>query len=216
MEERYLSLSEAAEALDISERTAHRWIKSGKLRSYKPGRDHKIPQSAIIEAIAAGEVRPKAPGRSPSELTFNGLLAEERRSKLEEAERAVQYSIGRAEWYEQELEHGRLLGDKTAARAADRAYILAALAREEFSSLNRWFFNVVARDLVREIENGNASELVDEFDSLEEAFIERISRTQRMLFNNTHNLKEYYKQKNTLPRLRKTREINIKSPQHSA
>jgi excisionase family DNA binding protein len=51
MEERYLSLSEAAGALGISERTAHRWIKSGKLRSYKPGRDHKIPQSAIIEAI---------------------------------------------------------------------------------------------------------------------------------------------------------------------
>src|SRR5215207_4836902 len=86
MEERYLSLSEAADALDISERTAHRWIKSGKLRSYKPGRDHKIPESAIIEAIEAGEVRPKSQAPpSPEQPSFNGLFEEERRkSKLPE------------------------------------------------------------------------------------------------------------------------------------
>jgi excisionase family DNA binding protein len=80
MEEHYLSLSEAAGALGISERTAHRWIKSGKLRSYKPGRDHKIPESAIIEAIEAGEVRPKAQAPpSPAQPDFNGELDEERR-----------------------------------------------------------------------------------------------------------------------------------------
>ena len=80
MEEQYLSLSEAADALGISERTAHRWIKSGKLRSYKPGRDHKIPESAIIEAIEAGEVRPKAKAPpSPEQPSFNGLLEEARR-----------------------------------------------------------------------------------------------------------------------------------------
>jgi excisionase family DNA binding protein len=80
MEEQYLSLSEAADALGISERTAHRWIKLGKLRSYKPGRDHKIPESAIIEAIEAGEVRPKAKAPpSPEQPSFNGLLEEERR-----------------------------------------------------------------------------------------------------------------------------------------
>jgi excisionase family DNA binding protein len=80
MEEQYLSLSEAADALGICERTTHRWIKSGKLRSYKPGRDHKIPESAIIEAIEAGEVRPKAKAPpSPEQPNFNGLLEEERR-----------------------------------------------------------------------------------------------------------------------------------------
>jgi excisionase family DNA binding protein len=80
MEEHYLSLSEAAGALGISERTAHRWIKSGKLRSYKPGRDHKIPESAIIEAIETGEVRPKAQAPpSPEQPSFNGLLEQERR-----------------------------------------------------------------------------------------------------------------------------------------
>lgn len=70
MEERYLSLSEAADALDISERTAYRWIDSGKLRAYKPGRDYRIPESAIKEAVEESEVRPKAPPRSREEAAF--------------------------------------------------------------------------------------------------------------------------------------------------
>ena len=166
--------------------------------------------------VEVADFFPKAQRRSSLEPSLLNGLEEERRYKLEEAERAVQYSIGRAEWYEQELEHGQLLGAKTATRAADRAYILAVLAMEEFSSLNRWFFNVVARDLVREIENGNASELVDEFDSLEEAFIERISRTQRMLFDNASDLAEAQDQRDALARLRKTGDSNIKIRRHSA
>jgi excisionase family DNA binding protein len=214
MEERYLSLSEAADALGISERTAHRWIKSGKLRSYKPGRDHKIPESAIIEAIEAGEVRPKAQAPPSQRSLFNGD-EEERRYKLEEAKRAVHYIIGRAEWYEQDLERGRAHEYKS----ADRAYILAVLAIQEFSSFHRWFFDVVARDLVREIENGNAPELVDEFDSLEETFIERISRTQRMLLDNANDLAESQDQRDVLVILAEYRKIgdsNIKIRRHSA
>jgi excisionase family DNA binding protein len=73
MEERYISLSEAADALDISERTAYRWIKSGKLRAYKPGRDYRIPEWAIKAAIEESEVDPKA-GRSSLEPSlFPGL-----------------------------------------------------------------------------------------------------------------------------------------------
>ncbi|MBA2712323.1 MAG: helix-turn-helix domain-containing protein [Rubrobacteraceae bacterium] len=74
MEERYLSLSDAADALDISERTAYRWIKLGKLRAYKPGRDYRIPEAALKEAVEASEVHPKA--ESPSSLEpslFNGF-----------------------------------------------------------------------------------------------------------------------------------------------
>ncbi len=67
MEDRYLSLAEARDALGISERTAYRWIKAGKLRAFKPGRDYRIPESAIEEAIqAGGEVYPKV--ESPSSL----------------------------------------------------------------------------------------------------------------------------------------------------
>jgi excisionase family DNA binding protein len=81
LEERHLSLSEAAAALDISERTAYRWVKSGKLRAYKPGRDYWIPESAIREVVEESEVRPKAP--ASSQPSFNGLLEEERREALE-------------------------------------------------------------------------------------------------------------------------------------
>jgi excisionase family DNA binding protein len=125
MEERYLSLSEAADALDISERTAHRWIKAGKLRSYKPGRDHKIPQSAIIEAIEAGEVRPKAPSRSRSELTFNGLLEEERRRAELGEIREIYHGPGEAlERYCERWE--RRLAEDDLALQAVREFLIAA------------------------------------------------------------------------------------------
>ena len=77
MEERHLSLSEATRALGISERTAYRWINSGKLRAYKPGRDYRIPESAIREVIEESEVRPKE--STSSQPSFNVLLEEEER-----------------------------------------------------------------------------------------------------------------------------------------
>jgi excisionase family DNA binding protein len=211
MEDRNLSLSAVAGTLGVSERTIRRWIQSGKLRAYKPGRDYRIPESAVRELVEESEISPKALSSSPEPSLFNGL-GDERRYKLEEAKRAAHYILGRAEWYEQELERERLLEYKT----ADRAYILAVLAIEEFSSFNRWFFDVVARDLVREIENGNAPELVDEFDSLEETFIEHIGRTQRMLLDNANRLAETQDQRDDLARRRKTGDSNIKTRRHSA
>jgi excisionase family DNA binding protein len=221
MEERHVPLSTVAGRLGVSERTVRRWIKAGKLKATRPGRDYRIPESALRELVEEGEVFPKGRGSSPEPSLFNGL-GDERRYKLEEAERAVHYITGRAEWYEQELEHGPLLGGKTAIRAADKAYILAVLAIEEFSSFVRWFFDVVARDLVREIEDGNASELVDEFDSLEETFMERIGRTQRVLLANAKELAEAQDQAQDqenvfdLASLQKASDANVKSRRESA
>jgi excisionase family DNA binding protein len=216
MEERHVPLSTVAGRLGVSERTVRRWIKAGKLKATRPGRDYRIPESALRELVEEGEVFPKGRGSSPEPSLFNGL-GDERRYKLEEAKRAAHYIIGRAEWYEQELEGGRVLGSKTAVRAADRAYILAFLAIEEFSSFVRWFFDVVARDLVKEIEDGNASELVDEFDSLEETFIERISHTQSMLLDNAKGLGEAEDERAAaLARLRKRGDSNIKIRRHIA
>jgi hypothetical protein len=69
---------------------------------------------------------------------------------------------------------------------------------------------------VREIENGNAPELVDEFDSLEETFIERIGRTQRVLLDNANRLAETQDQRDALARRRKTGDSNIKIRRDSA
>ncbi len=79
MEERYLSLAEACEVLGKSERTLYRWIKAGKLKAYKPGRDYEIPVSAIREMRERSEVYPKAL-RSSLEPSFNDVLAGERRT----------------------------------------------------------------------------------------------------------------------------------------
>jgi excisionase family DNA binding protein len=46
-----LSLRDAADALGISEVTARRWVKSGKLKAYQPGRKYLIPASAIDELL---------------------------------------------------------------------------------------------------------------------------------------------------------------------
>ena len=81
--ENHLSLAEAAERMGISERTARRWIKSGKLRAYKPGRDYWIPESALTDLVEESEVHPKA--SASSQPSLNGLLEEEQRTLWEAA-----------------------------------------------------------------------------------------------------------------------------------
>lgn len=74
MEERHLSLSEVAGLMGVSERTVRRWIHSGKLRAYKPGRDYRIPESAVRGFVEESEISPKALRRSsPEPSLFNGL-----------------------------------------------------------------------------------------------------------------------------------------------
>jgi excisionase family DNA binding protein len=87
VEEPTRSLSEVAGAMGVSERTVRRWIKSGRLKAYKPGRDYRIPEAAVRQFIEESEVRPKA-GVSPSlELSFNDVLDEERRQQSVEVVR---------------------------------------------------------------------------------------------------------------------------------
>jgi excisionase family DNA binding protein len=83
--EQHLSLAEAAEQMGISERTARRWIKSGKLRASKPGRDYWIPESALAELVEESEVRPKGASRSSREPSFNDVLDERRLSRFASA-----------------------------------------------------------------------------------------------------------------------------------
>jgi excisionase family DNA binding protein len=56
--EERLSLQDAADALGISEQTARRWVKTGKLKAYKPGLRYLIPASAISELLE-GDLDPK-------------------------------------------------------------------------------------------------------------------------------------------------------------
>ncbi len=107
MEERYLSLAEAREVLGKSERTLYRWIKSGKLKAYKPGRDYEIPESAIQEMRERSEVYPKVqaslwPEEEPERRNpVHGGEAERRLSKVPEA--LGEYIGGRAKQHDAEI-----------------------------------------------------------------------------------------------------------------
>jgi excisionase family DNA binding protein len=87
MEDRQLSLSDVAGLMGVSERTVRRWIKAGKLRAFKPGRDYRIPESAVRTFVEESEISPKAGSRSSLEPSFNDVLAEERRDDIFEVVR---------------------------------------------------------------------------------------------------------------------------------
>jgi excisionase family DNA binding protein len=70
--EEHLTLRDAADALGISEVSARRWVKSGKLRASQPGKKYLIPPSAIEELLQ--DFRP------PKEL---GLLTAEQALNLQ-------------------------------------------------------------------------------------------------------------------------------------
>jgi excisionase family DNA binding protein len=56
-EEAFLSLSETARLLNVSERTIHRWIQDGRLPAYKPGRAYRFRMSdieAFLEEVVTG------------------------------------------------------------------------------------------------------------------------------------------------------------------
>lgn len=76
--ERRFSLREAAEALGISEITARRWVKSGKLRARQPGRSYQIPESAVEELLSNSPKEPEPLtlewARSASDADFYRLI----------------------------------------------------------------------------------------------------------------------------------------------
>ena len=75
--------------------TVRRWIQSGKLRAFKPGKEYRVREADLEEFLAAREVRPKAPGRSPFEPTFNDVLEDERRGYESHVREHIN-SLGRA------------------------------------------------------------------------------------------------------------------------
>jgi excisionase family DNA binding protein len=77
--EEFLSPEEVGDRLGVSVHTVRRWIKTGNLRAFKPGKEYRVRRADLEEFLLAREVRPKAPRRSPSELSlFNGLEEERR------------------------------------------------------------------------------------------------------------------------------------------
>jgi excisionase family DNA binding protein len=55
--ERFLSLEDVAERLQVSDRTVRRWVKDGKLAAYKPGREWRIRPSDLEEFLESRKVQ---------------------------------------------------------------------------------------------------------------------------------------------------------------
>jgi excisionase family DNA binding protein len=126
MEERHVPLSTVAGRLGVSERTVRRWIKAGKLKATRPGRDYRIPESALRELVEEGEVSPKAPAPPSQRSLFNG---EERRAFIERCERYVAARVAHYEHRLAEAKRGSLFAGFVGAKTLrDEAF-------EEFSQL---------------------------------------------------------------------------------
>jgi excisionase family DNA binding protein len=119
--EELLSLQEAADRLGVSVYTVRRWIKDGKLRAIKPGKEYRVRQSDLEEFLRSREVHPKAPYRSPFEPTFNDALGEERHLGYLRAWRAFVYKL---------LQEWKQNPPKTEAEIGVVMYAMQALLNE--------------------------------------------------------------------------------------
>ena len=145
-----MPLSTVAGRLGVSERTVRRWIKAGKLKATRPGRDYRIPESALRELVEEGEVSPKASASPSQRSLFNG---EERRAFIERCERYVEARVAHYENRLAEAKRGGLFaGLRGAQTLQDDAF-------EEFSrfldlsngeAVERWLEDPAIPEAARE------------------------------------------------------------------
>ena len=64
--EELLSPEEVGERLGVSVYTVRRWIKEGKVRAFRPGKEYRVRVADLDEFFAAREVHPKG-AEQPSE-----------------------------------------------------------------------------------------------------------------------------------------------------
>jgi excisionase family DNA binding protein len=76
-EEEFFSLRDVADRLKVSEQTVRRWVKSGRLKAYKPGLEYRIQASDLQGFLESRTPKAEAPSPSPPELS------EEERRMLE-------------------------------------------------------------------------------------------------------------------------------------
>jgi excisionase family DNA binding protein len=97
---KYRGVQDIADELGVDVQTVRRWIQSGKLRAFKPGKEYRIQEADLEEFLRAREVRPKADRRSSLEPSlFNGL-EDERRLRYLRGWRAFIHGLARR-WQEQ-------------------------------------------------------------------------------------------------------------------
>jgi transcriptional regulator with XRE-family HTH domain len=167
---------------------------------------YEVPVEDLLEEpVSLAEWGREAHGLAPYPTP------EERRAVLNEVGRDVQYAIGRAEYWERELERGRT----TQYSRASSAENLAILAVDEFSSLHRWLGAVVAPGLDAQIERGLASDIADEYVALMDAFVDHVVQTQHKLFDHAARVAETLAEQDALAKRRESADRSVKSRSRS-
>jgi excisionase family DNA binding protein len=62
VEERFYTVEEVAERLQVSDQTVRRWVKFGKLAAYKPGKELRIRFGDLEQFLEARRVQPTEEG----------------------------------------------------------------------------------------------------------------------------------------------------------
>src|SRR4051812_36448786 len=113
-EEQMLSLEEVAERLQVSDQTVRRWIKSGRLRAYKPGLEWRIRPSDL-DAFLETRISPKAQASQPSaedspELRRDALAPTEEQKEAEHnyATYWIEHLVGSTTHWGADLERDQL------------------------------------------------------------------------------------------------------------
>ena len=127
------------------------------------------------------------------------------RSQLDLLESCVQYKIGRAEYYERELERGRA-SDYATARGAEN---LAILALQEFADFTRWVIDGPVRPLAMALEQSPSPvdpRIAEEFEAKVDMMICRAKQTTDLLFKHAYHLAGTPGQRDELAKRRRQEE----------
>jgi excisionase family DNA binding protein len=132
----YLKIPELADRLDISEKTARNYVKSGVIPSAFVGGAYRVSEEDLAEYLRQAEVRPgKAPAQ-PSEAGTETALTHERTRHYRAV--AEQVEISSAYWESR-------LGDENGL-SNDEAYSLLSFSRP-FTNALEGLTNAELRDL---------------------------------------------------------------------
>lgn len=174
----YLKLTEVARRLDVSEKTARRYVKTGTLPSVFVGGAYRVSEADLAEFLEGARVEPgKAPASPSLDPSFNDVLDEERRNS-EDAWRA-EY-LARAdemldEW-EGELEEKLALADNDLAAFFDWLDEIRKFGRPHITGVVSGYMATTSYRLEAVL---NAKPYLDSYDDLWrriEAFLEQTTK----------------------------------------
>ena len=209
---RGLTLRQAAEKTGVAKETISE-LERGLRRPHPPTL-FKIAEgyaTSVDEFLTAPSEEPVLAAKKTEAPQATGRSEEERRTRLEVVRDAIQYAFRRAQYWERrgaEIHH-----KEPHSEAGYAVENLATLAADEFSSFIKWLLNGPARTLWTVGEGGMELKTEEELDALLNTLIDRVSQTQRTLFDNARTLAKTREQRDEVAAKRQEWEQVLKDSQ---